>query len=93
MAALLAPHAGRTCNVTALLAHMMTPMDGHVDATLQLMLVLLRSTRLETLSSVCRAMVEADHGARISFLLVKLIRCIHLPHSLSNMHGHLQGCR
>ncbi|CAK0733890.1 hypothetical protein CVIRNUC_000350 [Coccomyxa viridis] len=74
MAALLAPHAGRTCNVTALLAHMMTPMDGHADATLQLMLVLLRSARLEILSSVCRAMVEANHGARISFLLVKIIR-------------------
>ena len=74
MAALLAPHAGRTYNATALLAHMMTPVEGHGEAALQLMLALLRSARLETLSNLCCAMVKANHGAQVTSLIVKIIR-------------------
>lgn len=73
--ALLAPHAGRKCNVAALLAHMMTPAEGDADAALQLMLALLRSARLDTLSDLCRAMMEAGCGAQIASLLVEAMRC------------------
>ena len=39
------------------------------------MLALLSSARLDTLSNLCRAMVEADRGAQIASLLTEAIRC------------------
>ena len=90
MAALLTPHAVRSCSVTALLARMMSSVEKHSDVALQLMLALLRSANLHILSNLCRAMVEANHGAQISSLLVEIIRCIDALH---NSHTCLAPCR
>ena len=75
MDALLANYAGCKCSIAALLKHVTLPAERRDDPAPQLMLALLHSASLETLSALCRALVEAECSAHVAALFAKAIRC------------------
>ncbi|CAL5225898.1 g8688 [Coccomyxa viridis] len=77
MDALLANYAGCKCSIAALLKHVTLPAERRDDPAPQLMLALLHSASLETLSALCRALVEAECSAHVAALFAKAIRSDH----------------